>query len=29
LKTAVHFHDAEAAVGKTGPVALAREHLFT
>ena len=29
-ETAVHFHEAEAAVGKkTGPVALAREHLFT
>ena len=29
-ETAVHFHLAEAAVGKkAGPVALAREHLFT
>ena len=29
-ETAVHFHEAEAAVKKnTGPVALARKHLFT
>ena len=28
-ETAVHFHEAEAAVGKTQAVALAREHLFT
>ena len=29
-ETAVNFHLAEAAVGKkTGPVALANEHLFT
>ena len=28
-ETAVHFHEAEAAVEKkTGPVALVREHLF-
>ena len=29
-KTAFHFHEAEALVDlKKGPVALAREHLFT